>query len=324
MRYGEEIAAGTRFLVTGGAGFIGSNLCGALLDLGMRVRCLDNLSTGFPKNTEEYSDHPNYMFQFGDIQSMDDCEKAVEGIDIVLHQAAWGSVPRSIQQPLLYQKNNIMGTLNMLEAARKHGVKKFVYASSSAIYGDDATLPKKEDKVGKPLSPYALTKQANEEYARLYTKLYGLPTIGLRYFNVFGRKQSPDGPYAAVIPRFIRHLLRGEAPVIFGDGTQSRDFTYIDNVIQANLRACTAPPASFGTAYNIACGGRVTLLEVYEAIQNALDVHIAPIFQPQREGDIPHSQADIQKAQEELRYNPEWDFASGIQEAIAWYKENMA
>ena len=319
----NSLSPGTRFLVTGGAGFIGSNLCEALLRLGMRVHCLDNISTGFQKNVDAFANHPFYTFQYGDIQTMEDCEKAVCGADFVLHQAAWGSVPRSIEEPLFYQRNNIMGTLNMLEAARRQGVKRFVYASSSTVYGDSEILPKKEGTEGKPLSPYGLTKRANEEYAVLYTNLYGLPTIGLRYFNVFGRRQSTNGQYATVIPKFITYLLRGEAPAIFGDGTQSRDFTYIDNVVQANIAACLAPPESAGAAYNIGYGERVTVLEVYETIQKVLGVSIPPEFKPKRRGDIPHSHADIGKARECLAYNPKWNFASGIRETIGWYKENI-
>lgn len=317
------ISAGTRFLVTGGAGFIGSNLCEALLRAGMRVTCMDNLSTGFIENVNMFMDHPNYTFSRGDIQSIADCEKAADGIEFVLHQAALGSVPRSVKEPLRYERNNIMGTLNMLEAAKRRGVKRFVYASSSSVYGDDETLPKKEGKEGKILSPYALTKKGNEEYASLYTRLYGLETVGLRYFNVFGRRQSPDGEYAAVLPRFIGSLLRGEAPVIFGDGLQSRDFTYIENVVSANLLSCAAPPESTGMAYNIACGERVTLLDAYEIIQSALGIRIVPVFAPCRAGDIRHSHADIQMARACLGYDPAWGFAAGIREAIPWYRKSM-
>lgn len=228
------------FLITGGAGFIGSNLCEALLDMGYRVRCLDNLSTGKYENIEPFTKLDQFTFIKGDIRELNTCLEAAKGVDYVLNQAAWGSVPRSIEMPLLYEEINIRGTLNMMEASRQNGVKKFVYASSSSVYGDHPQLPKKEGVEGKVLSPYALTKKVDEEYGRLYKELYGLDTYGLRYFNVFGRRQDPDGAYAAVIPKFIRMLLNGETPTINGDGRQSRDFTYIDNVIEANLKACLA------------------------------------------------------------------------------------
>ena len=244
------------FLVTGGAGFIGSNLCEALTDMGYQVRCLDDLSTGSQKHVDMLSDRPNYTFMKGDIKDFDTCMEACKGVTYVLNQAAWGSVPRSIEMPLFYEENNIKGTLNMMEAARQNGVKKFVYASSSSVYGDHPALPKKEGVEGNLLSPYALTKRTNEEYGKLYKKLYGLDTYGLRYFNVFGRRQNPDGMYAAVVPKFIKMLLNGETPTINGDGRQSRDFTYIDNVIEANLKACLAPSEAGGEAFNIGFGGR--------------------------------------------------------------------
>ena len=229
------------FLVTGGAGFIGSNLCEAILSLGYRVRCLDDLSTGKQANVDMFSGDPNYEFIKGDIKDFDTCMRACEGVDYVLNEAAWGSVPRSIEMPLFYCANNIGGTLNMLEAARQNGVKKFVYASSSSVYGDEPNLPKTEGREGNLLSPYALTKRCDEEWAKQYTRHYGLATVGLRYFNVFGRRQDPNGAYAAVIPKFIKQLMAGERPTINGDGRQSRDFTYIENVIEANLKACLAP-----------------------------------------------------------------------------------
>ena len=232
---------GTKFLVTGGAGFIGSNLCEAILNLGCKVRCLDDLSTGKQSNVDMFLGNPNYEFIKGDIKDLDTCMKACEGVDYVLNQAAWGSVPRSLEMPIFYCKNNIEGTLNMLEAARQNGVKKFVYASSSSVYGDEPNLPKREGREGNLLSPYALTKRCDEEWAKLYTKFYGLDTYGMRYFNVFGRRQDPNGAYAAVIPKFIKQLLNDEQPTINGDGKQSRDFTYIENVIEANLKACLAP-----------------------------------------------------------------------------------
>ena len=231
---------GSLFLVTGAAGFIGSNLCEAILEMGYRVRALDDLSTGKQKNIDMFLDNPNYEFIKGDIKDLDTCMKACEGVDYVLNQAAWGSVPRSIEMPLFYCANNIQGTLNMLEAARQKGVKKFVYASSSSVYGDEPVLPKKEGREGNLLSPYAVTKMCDEEWAKQYTRHYGLDTYGMRYFNVFGRRQDPDGAYAAVIPKFLKLLLNGQVPTINGDGRQSRDFTYIENVIEANLKSCLA------------------------------------------------------------------------------------
>lgn len=311
------------FLVTGGAGFIGSNLCEAILDLGYKVRCLDDLSTGKQENIDLFIDNPAYEFIKGDIKDFDTCMEACEGIDFVLNQAAWGSVPRSIEMPLFYCMNNIMGTLNMLEASRRCGVKKFVYASSSSVYGDEPNLPKKEGKEGNLLSPYAVSKRADEEWAKQYTRHYSLDTYGLRYFNVFGRRQDPNGAYAAVIPRFLRQLIRGERPTINGDGLQSRDFTYIDNVIEANLKACLASSNVAGEAFNIAYGGREYLNDIYKGLVGALGVEITPIYGPERAGDIKHSNADITKARSMLGYDPEWSFERGIKEAIEWYKENL-
>ena len=314
---------GTRFLVTGGAGFIGSNLCEAILSMGAKVRCLDDLSTGKQENVDMFLDNPNYEFMKGDIKDLDTCMKACEGIDFVLNQAAWGSVPRSIEMPIFYCKNNIEGTLNMLEAARQQGVKKFVYASSSSVYGDEPNLPKREGREGNLLSPYALTKRCDEEWAKLYTKLYGLDTYGMRYFNVFGRRQNPNGAYAAVIPKFIKQLLDDEQPTINGDGRQSRDFTYIENVIEANLKACLASHEAAGRAYNIAYGGREYLIDIYYSLTKALGKDIEPKFGPDRKGDIKHSNADISAARELLGYDPDYDFEKGLNEAIAWYKENL-
>ena len=311
------------FLVTGGAGFIGSNLCDALPSMGYQVRCLDNLSTGKQENIDFLSDRENYTFLRGDIRDLDTCKAACEGADYVLHQAAWGSVPRSIEMPLLYEEINIRGTLNMMEAARLSGVKKFVYASSSSVYGDHPVLPKVEGQEGNLLSPYALTKRVDEEYGKLYKKLYGLDTYGMRYFNVFGRRQDPDGAYAAVIPRFIRQLLSGERPTINGDGRQSRDFTYIDNVIEANLKAALAPSEAAGEAFNIAYGGREYLIDIYYDLCRALGREVEPQFGPDRAGDIKHSNADISKARKLLGYDPAYDFAQGIALAITWYRENL-
>ena len=311
------------FLVTGGAGFIGSNLCEAILKLGCRVRCLDDLSTGKQENVELFLDHPNYSFLKGDVKDLNTCMAACEGADYVLHQAAWASVPRSIEMPLFYCANNVTGTLNMLEAARQKGVKKFVYASSSSVYGDEPILPKREGKEGNLLSPYAVSKRCDEEWAKQYTRHYGLDTYGLRYFNVFGRRQDPNGAYAAVIPRFLRQLLHGERPTIHGDGRQSRDFTYVENVIEANLKACLAPHEAAGEAYNVAYGGREYLLDIYYGLTKALGVEIEPIFGPERPGDIKHSNADISKARRLLGYDPDWSFERGIKAAIEWYKENL-
>ena len=318
-----KFPADSKFLVTGGAGFIGSNLCEAILDLGYKVRCLDDLSTGKQANVDMFLDNSNYEFIKGDIKDFDICVKACEGVDYVLNQAAWGSVPRSLEMPLFYCMNNINGTLNMMEAARQQGVKKFVYASSSSVYGDEPNLPKKEGREGNLLSPYALTKRCDEEWAKLYTKYYGLDTYGMRYFNVFGRRQDPHGAYAAVIPKFIKMLLNGETPTINGDGKQSRDFTYIENVIEANLKSCLAPSESAGQAYNIAYGGREYLIDIYYSLTNALGIDIKPNFGPDRKGDIKHSNAEISKAKRLLGYDPEYDFDRGLQEAIDWYKTDL-
>ena len=316
------------FLVTGGAGFIGSNLCEAILNLGYRVRCLDDLSTGKQENVDLFIENVNYEFIKGDIKDLQTCIDACDGVDYVLHQAAWGSVPRSIEMPLFYCANNITGTVNMLEAAREKNVKKFVYASSSSVYGDEPNLPKTEGREGNLLSPYAVSKRADEEWAKQYTRHYGLDTYGLRYFNVFGRRQDPNGAYAAVIPKFIKQLMNGERPTINGDGKQSRDFTYIENVIEANLKACLANRDAAGEAYNIAFGGREYLLDICYGLVDALGIkdknggRLEPNFGPERAGDIKHSNADISKAKEMLGYSPEWSFERGIKAAIEWYKLN--
>lgn len=324
MGYQEiQFPKNTTFLVTGAAGFIGSNLCEAILNKGCKVKALDDLSTGKQENIDLFTDNPNYTFIKGDIKDLETCVKACEGVDYVLHQAAWGSVPRSLEMPLFYNKNNIEGTLNMLEAARQNGVKKFVYASSSSVYGDEPNLPKTEGREGNLLSPYALTKRCDEEWAKLYTKFYGLDTYGMRYFNVFGRRQDPDGAYAAVIPKFLKQLMNGETPTINGDGKQSRDFTYIDNVIEANLKACLAPHEAAGEAFNIAYGGREFLIDIYYGLTKVLGVNIEPNFGPDRKGDIKHSNADISKARKLLGYDPDYSFEDGIALAIDWYKENL-
>jgi UDP-N-acetylglucosamine 4-epimerase len=313
----------SRFLITGVAGFIGSNLAEVLVKLGYQVIGLDNFSTGKSENLLEFISEPNFILIEGDIRNPETCMDACNGIDYVLHQAAWGSVPKSIEMPLLYEDINIKGTLNMMEAARQNCVKKFIYASSSSVYGDDTNLPKKEGVEGTPLSPYALTKMVDEQYGKLYKKLYGLDTYGLRYFNVFGKRQDPNGAYAAVIPRFIKQLLHDEQPTIYGDGMQSRDFTFVDNVIEANLKACNASHDTAGLAFNIAYGDRKYLINLHDAICRALGKDIKPIFGLNRQGDIRHSNADISKAKELLGYDPDWSFESGIAATIEWYKLNL-
>lgn len=314
---------GTTFLVTGAAGFIGSNLVNSLLDKGFKVRGLDNFSTGREINVEEFLDNPNYDFIKGDIRDSEVCLQACEGIDYVLHQAALGSVPRSMKEPLIYEDNNIKGTSNMMEAARLSGVKRFVYASSSSVYGDSPELPKIEGKEGNILSTYALTKMTNEQYGKLYTEVYGLECVGLRYFNVFGKRQDPDSQYAAVIPKFIKSILSDEPVEIYGDGEQSRDFTFIENVIQANLKSCLAPSEACGRAYNIAYGESITLNDLYKKIGVLLEREINPIYGPERAGDIKHSLADISNTKKFLSYEPHWDFETGFKLAVDWYKENL-
>jgi len=312
---------GSTFLVTGAAGFIGSNLVEAILQHGYQVRGLDNLSTGKRENVIAFSDHPNYEFVEGDIRDLETCLSTCHGIDYVLHQAALGSVPRSMELPWIYEDNNIKGTSNMMEAARKKRVKRFVFASSSSVYGDQPSLPKVEGEEGNILSPYALTKKVNEQYGKLYSEVYNLGCIGLRYFNVFGRRQDPDSQYAAVIPRFIKALQQGIQVEIFGDGQQSRDFTYIENVIQANLKACLAPEYACGQAYNIAFGERFTVNQMYALMCQHLKVDLQPKYIQERPGDIKHSLADISKARTLLNYQPDWNFEKGFEEAIHWYLE---
>ncbi len=313
----------TKFLITGGAGFIGSNLAEYLVNEGYQVRVLDNLATGRIENIKELFDKPNFEFLEGDIRSLEDCQKACVGIDYVLHQAALGSVPRSIKDPKTTNDVNITGTLNMLIAARDHQVKRFVYASSSSVYGDEVNLPKVEEHIGKPLSPYAITKLVNELYAKNFYDLYGLPTIGLRYFNVFGRRQDPRSIYAAVIPNFVKELKKGKSPVIYGDGSQSRDFTYIDNVIEANIKACLAKEEANGEVFNIAYGRQVTINDLYKTITTLMGLDVEPIYEKERPGDIKHSLADISKARKLLNYNPQYSFDDGIKLTIEWYKTNL-
>lgn len=313
----------TKFLVTGGAGFIGSNIVEKILELGYKVRVIDNFSTGKEDNIKKFFNNPKFQLIRGDIRNIDICQKACEDIDYVLHQAALGSVPRSIDDPKTTNDVNIIGTLNMMIAARDNKVKRFVYASSSSVYGNEPNLPKIEDRVGKPLSPYAITKKTNELYAKNFYDLYKLPTIGLRYFNVFGKKQDSNSQYAAVIPIFVKKLLNNEAPTIYGDGYQSRDFTYVENVVQANLKACLAGEKAFGEVFNIAYGGRTYLNDLYKKIAELLRKDIEPVYGLPRKGDVRHSNADIGKARELLNYNTEYDINRGLELVIEWYKKNL-
>jgi UDP-N-acetylglucosamine/UDP-N-acetylgalactosamine 4-epimerase len=319
-----------KIVVTGGAGFIGSNLCEHFLAKGFEVVCLDNFSTGYHKNITSFLANEDFQFIQGDIRDLSTCEKAVNGADYVLHQAALGSVPRSMNDPLTTNEVNVTGFLNMLVAARDAKVKRFVYAASSSTYGDSEVLPKVEDVIGKPLSPYAITKYVNELYAINFSKIYGLETIGLRYFNVFGRRQDPNGAYAAVIPKFVMQLMRHESPIINGDGNYSRDFTYIDNVVQMNeLAMLTKNPVAINTVYNTAYGDRTTLNDLVVYLKKYLaefDPKIATIeviHGPERAGDIPHSLASIEKAKNKLGYHPKYDLESGLAEAVQWYSKNL-
>ncbi len=320
----------SKILVTGGAGFIGSNLCEQLISLGATVTCLDNFATGKRENLAAIINNPAFGLLEGDIRDLETCHKAAEGVDFILHQAALGSVPRSLKDPITSNDVNVSGFLNMLVAARDAGVKRFIYAASSSTYGDSENLPKVEDVIGKPLSPYAITKYVNELYADIFKDSYDLNTIGLRYFNVFGRKQDPNGAYAAVIPKFVIQLMNHKSPVINGDGTYSRDFTYIDNVIQMNLLALTTENQdALNEVYNTAVGDRTNLLELTTLLKKFLskyDTEIASIeikHGPNRAGDIPHSLASIDKAKLKLGYDPEFKIEDGLKEAVDWYWENL-
>jgi UDP-N-acetylglucosamine 4-epimerase len=317
-------------LITGGAGFIGSNLCEYFLSKGHQVVCLDNFATGHRHNLKDFINNENFRLIEGDIRNLEECQQAVQGVDYVLHQAALGSVPRSINDPITTNDVNVSGFLNMLVASRDVKVKRFIYAASSSTYGDSEGLPKVEDVIGKPLSPYAITKYVNELYAEIFSRTYGLETIGLRYFNVFGRKQDPKGAYAAVIPKFVMQLMQLESPKINGDGNYSRDFTYIDNVIQMNeLAMTTQNPAAINTVYNTAYGDRNTLNNLVEYLKeflSAYDPRIADVaieYGPNREGDIPHSLASIEKAKTLLGYNPQFSLQHGLKQAVEWYWENL-
>ena len=319
-----------RILITGGAGFIGSNLSEVLLEKGNTVICLDNLATGRKENIAHFLSNPNYTFIEGDIRNLTDCHQSVKNVDYVLHQAALGSVPRSIKDPITSNDVNVSGFLNMLVASRDAGIKRFIYAASSSTYGDSESLPKVEETIGKPLSPYAITKYVNELYADVFSKTYGLETIGLRYFNVFGRKQDPKGAYAAVIPKFVSQFMAGESPIINGDGEYSRDFTYIDNVIQANILCMlTENKEAINTVYNVAFGERNTLNDLITYLKESLsefdpkikDIQVA--YGPNRVGDIPHSLASIDKAKNLLNYSPQYSLKKGLEEAIKWYWNNL-
>jgi UDP-N-acetylglucosamine 4-epimerase len=321
--------SGKKILVTGGAGFIGSNLCEVLLRKKNKVICLDNFATGKRNNIAAFLEDSNFTFIEGDIRNLDDCMLAASGVDYILHQAALGSVPRSIKDPITTNDVNISGFLNMLVAAKNHKVKRFVYAASSSTYGDSKALPKVENNIGRPLSPYAITKYVNELYAGIFAETYGLETIGLRYFNVFGKRQDPNGAYAAVIPKFVSQLMAGESPVVNGDGNYSRDFTYIDNVIQANLLSLVADPKAINTVYNVAFGDRNTLNELMGYLKKYLSefdskiANIAVKYGPNRVGDIPHSHASVDKAKQLLNYNPQFSLQQGLKEAVHWYWENL-
>ena len=317
-------------LVTGGAGFIGSNLCEELLNKGYKVTCLDNFATGHIKNIIHLTDNVDFTLIVGDIRNYEDCEKAVQGVDYVLHEAALGSVPRSIKDPITSNAVNVSGFLNMLYAAKENKVKSFVYAASSSTYGDSKSLPKVEDVIGKPLSPYAITKYVNELYADVFSKTYGMECIGLRYFNVFGQRQDPNGAYAAVIPLFIKQLMSHQSPIINGDGEYSRDFTYIKNVVQMNLLAITTNNKdALNTVYNTAFGERTTLNQLFGYLKDLLSkydskiANIDVVHGSNRLGDIPHSLACIDKARQLLDYDPKYSIQQGLEEAIDWYWNNL-
>jgi UDP-N-acetylglucosamine/UDP-N-acetylgalactosamine 4-epimerase len=340
-----KVPQDSKILVTGGAGFIGSNLVEYFLGNGNQVVCLDNLATGHFRNIEPFLGDSLFQFIEGDIRDLDTCRRAVRGCEFVLHQAALGSVPRSINDPITTNAVNIDGFVNMLVAARDEKVKRFIYAASSSTYGDSDELPKVEERIGNPLSPYAITKLVNEHYARVFSQLYGIETIGLRYFNVFGKRQDPNGAYAAVIPLWVKMLIRHEQPVINGDGSYSRDFTYIDNVILANELAATAPtetilkqlkayngnrePATISEVFNVAYGTNTTLNQLFKALRSNLAkfdpaiANIEPVHGPVRTGDIPHSLASVEKARQILGYNPQYNAEQGFEMACQWYFENL-
>ena len=309
------------YLVTGGAGFIGSHIVDALLEQDHQVRVLDNLATGKKENLTHVQGRIEFLE--GDIRDRQTCAAACAGIDYILHQAALGSVPRSLADPLTSHDVNVTGTLNMLYAAHEAGVKRFVYASSSSVYGDHPVLPKVEENVGEPLSPYAATKAADEMYARIFSRCYGLETVGLRYFNVFGPRQDPFSAYAAVIPLFVKALLHGEAPTINGDGEQTRDFTYVANAVEANLRACTAPAEAVGEVFNVACGARASLNQLYAILQRLLERDVTPVYGSPRAGDVRDSLANIDKAKRLLGYSGAIQLEEGLTRALNWYRQSL-
>lgn len=326
----QRLLKNSRVLITGGAGFIGSNLIESMLDAGNLVLCLDNFATGKRENINDFIDNPNFRLLEGDIRNYTDCTEAVKGIDIVFHQAALGSVPRSIQDPVSSADVNIGGFVKMLFASKEAGVRRFIYAASSSTYGDHPDLPKVEENIGKPLSPYGITKYVNELFADNFASTYGIDVIGLRYFNVFGKRQDPYGTYAAVIPLFVKKLMKHEAPVINGNGLNSRDFTYIDNVVQVNhLASLVTNKAALNQVYNVAHGERTNLNELYDMIKSIIGkydkevLYIKPVHGPERAGDIPHSQASVAKAQRLLGYKPSHTVKEGIMEAIKWYRDNL-
>ena len=322
-----EKLAGKHVLVTGGAGFIGSNLCEKLISLNVKVRCLDNFITGKKANIEEFIAHPNFELVEGDITEVETCQNVTKEVDFVLHQAALGSVPRSIKDPLTTNKVNIEGFLNILNASVSNKVQKFIYAASSSTYGDSKSLPKVENIIGNPLSPYAITKYTNELYAGVFSSIYGIQTVGLRYFNVFGKKQDINGPYAAVIPKFIDALMQYKSPIINGDGSYSRDFTHVDNVVQMNLRTLIADDSNIGShnVYNTAVGNRTSIIELFKKIRKSLAIYdakiliIEPEFGNVRQGDVPHSLASVEKAYQELGYTPEVKIDQGIKKTVDWF-----
>jgi len=317
-------------LVTGGAGFIGSNLCEYLLTCDANVTCLDNFATGHKHNIEDFLNHPKFTLIDGDIRDLETCQRACKDQEFVLHQAALGSVPRSLKDPITSNEVNVSGFLNMLVAARDQNVKRFIFAASSSTYGDSEKLPKVENEIGKPLSPYAITKYVNELYADIFKKSYGLDYIGLRYFNVFGRRQDPNGAYAAVIPLFVKQLMNHESPTINGDGSFSRDFTYIDNVIHMNVLCMTTEnKEALNQIYNTACGERTTILQLVDYLKKYLSEYDSKIsnieveYGPKRKGDVPHSLASVHKAKDKLNYNPHFTFKRGSKEAVKWYWKNL-
>jgi UDP-N-acetylglucosamine 4-epimerase len=320
----------SKVLVTGGAGFIGSNLCSALLANNNEVTCLDNFSTGHRKNIEGHLNNKHFTLIEGDIRNEAECKQAIQGVDYILHQAALGSIPRSINDPITTNEVNVSGFLNMLTAAKNAKVKRFVYACSSSTYGDHQTMPKVEENIGNPLSPYAVTKYVNELYATVFSSLYDIQTVGLRYFNVFGPNQDPDGAYAAAIPRFIKALINHESPVVYGDGEQSRDFTYIDNVVQINQLAATCDSAeAMNKIYNVAFGERTSVNELIDLIKNTLSIYdksileVETTYTDERMGDIKHSWASIDKAKTLLNYQPDFSMKKGLDKAIPWYWDSL-